>query len=231
MTKRLISKAELAKRAGVSRAAVTKVCKGKVNKAVIDGKIDLDHESVVEYLKSKAATKTEVISEESISSKSPTSKKTKIKPTNDASLKSENKPGVDSKKKYDPKDNALNKVLHLTLLELVTEFGTDWQFEGWVNGVKKITDIRYKNVQLAELEGSLISRELVVKVIFGAMENSNKRLLVDVPKTMARQLMAMGKAGEPIEDGEAAVRKVLSIQLKNVTTTAQRVLDDGTARY
>lgn len=230
MTKRLISKAELAKRAGVSRAAVTKVCKGKVNKAVVDGKVDLDHPSVVEYLKSKATSKTEVITKEPISSKSTNSKKTKIKPSNTNSVTSQNKPKVDSNKKYDPKDNALNEVLHLTLMELVKEFGTDWQFEGWVNGVKKITDIRYKNLQLAELEGSLISRELVVKVIFGAMENSNKRLLVDVPKTMARQLMAMGKAGEPIEDGEAAVRKVLSIQLKNVTTTAQRVLEYGTAK-
>ncbi len=56
--KNLVSKADLSTRAGVSRAAVTKACKGALLPAVSGNKIDLDHPLVSQYLKKREKAKT-----------------------------------------------------------------------------------------------------------------------------------------------------------------------------
>lgn len=45
-----VTRAELARRAGVSRAAITKACRGPLREAVASNGVALDHPAVVAYL-------------------------------------------------------------------------------------------------------------------------------------------------------------------------------------
>ena len=55
MTQVLISKAEFADRVGVGRSTVSEACKGTLGAAVVDGRIDANHEVAIAYLKKHKA--------------------------------------------------------------------------------------------------------------------------------------------------------------------------------
>ena len=200
--KRLISKADFATEAGVSRAAVTKAATKGLLAATVAGEIDIDHPDAIAYLKKKQAAKTKI--------------PTKKKPV----------PTTEETSHYS-KDAPLQKVLDLTLRELVEAFGTDKQFSLWIDARKVIEDIRYKQLRTAKEEGILIPRELVKTHIFGAIEAANVRLLSDTPKTLSERIFALAKAGGSKKEAEKIIKEIIGSQLKNVKTTATRVLKNA----
>ena len=213
-TKRLISRAKFSEEAGVSRAAVTKACAGALKDAVDGKSIDIDHPSAVAYIKSKRTKKTP-----------PPAKKAKRKAA--AKRKASGVPPPPSEPDDEPhysRDAELQHVLHLTIGELLKQFGTEGQFKAWLDAKKTIAETKIKELKVAEAEGALIPREVVKVHIFGAMEASNLRILTDTPKTLTRRLYSLAKSGAPMEEGEALARKLLADQLKNVATTARRIL-------
>lgn len=231
MGKRLITKAELAREAGISRAAIGKLCKSKPEGKLypaMDGKlIDLDHTLVVEYLKSKQSGKTSVGVKNTKSAKPTKSNSGKKTTTNSSDVtkdKTSDEKIQDKKNSHYSKDKAVQKVLDWTLREVIKEFGTDIKFEMWAKAVKIISDTRWKDIKTAELEESLIPRDMVETHIFGAIENSHLRLLTDSPKTLARRIFALAKSGDTIQNAEILVRELLSIQLKDSKTTAKKLL-------
>ncbi len=89
---------------------------------------------------------------------------------------------------------------------------------------KRSAEIMRLEIRNAKERGELISRELVRTHVFGSIESTNKRLLYDSPKTIARAVYALARNGAPIEEAERAVRDHLSSQLSAVKTTAVRLL-------
>ena len=188
---RLVSRAELARIAGVSRATVTELCKqGSLVDAVEGKHVDLDHPAARAYLERRG------VSPEDISSLA-----------NFGEGSSEDLAELAS-----------------ILSPLTERFGTEPAFKEWLDALKKIEEIREKRLKNEALEGELISRELVKTHVFGAIESSNRRLLSDTPKTIARRLYAAAKADEPVEEAEKVVRELISSQLRPVKDTAARVL-------
>jgi hypothetical protein len=212
---RLISKAEFATEAGVSRAAVTKACVGILKDAVDGGKIDIDHADAKAYILNKRKVKTP---------KKPAAKKTPKKtPTVKKQKKKKPEPEEPEEPHYS-KDKDIEHVLQMTISELITTYGTDAQFKAWADAKKVLSEIRLKNLKIAEAEGSLIPRDMVRLHIFGAIEAANLRLLADTPKTLARRLYALAKAGESIEEAESLTRSLMGDQLKSLKATATRLL-------
>ena len=204
--KRLLSRADFSTEAGVSRAAVTKAAKGSLKAATVGDQIDIDHPDATAYLKKKRGGKT----------KTPAKSKT---PKTVAATESDTS--------HYSKDAPLIKVLDLTLRELVDQFGTDKQFSEWIAARKIIEDIRWRQLKTAKEESVLIPRELVKTHIFGAIEASNVRLLSDTPKTLSERIFALAKAGGSKKEAEKLIRDIISSQLKNVKTTATRVLKNA----
>jgi hypothetical protein len=117
----------------------------------------------------------------------------------------------------------------MTIRELAERFGTFRAFSDLLGALKTIEDIRKTHLANEETEGSLISRELVRKSIFGALEEQNKRLLGDTPRTIAGRLLGMGAAGAGVEEAERVVRELISSQLKIVKSRATRTLREPPA--
>jgi hypothetical protein len=197
--KRLVSKAEFSTRAGVSRAAVTKACKNSLLAAMSGDKIDLDHEAAKTYLKSRTSKPTVPPTKKAITTKAD---------TGTHALDEEN----------------IQKVLDLTIRDVVDQFGTSAQFLDWLNAKKIIEDIRLKQIKTAKEEGVLIPRDLVKTHIFGAIESSNIRLLSDTPKTLTERLHALVKAGGTKQETQKLITEIVGSQLKNVKVTATRIL-------
>ena len=204
--KRLLSKADFATEAGVSRAAVTKAAKGLLLAAIVAGEIDIDHPDAIAYLKKKQAAKT------------------KTPPKNKPAAKAATHGAATGETSHYSKDGPIQLVLDLTIRELVEAFGTDKQFSTWIDARKVIEDIRYKQLRTAKEEGILIPRELVKLHIFGAIEAANVRLLSDTPKTLSERIFALAKAGGSKKEAEKIIKEIIGSQLKNVKTTATRVL-------
>lgn len=222
---RLDTRSGLARIAGVSPAAITKACKGALSEACVGKMVDLDHPAVVAYLKKKGVDPTAGRPKRSKKADPPTEsrprkrrKRRRRAPDPPATEEDD----IDLPGPNEVTEEEIEAYAHLTLDELVEKFGTAVRFAKWLDARKKISEIREKDLKNDETDGRLIDREFVRTHVFGAIEAGNRRLLGDAPKTIARRLYSLAKAGAPVEEAEAVVREIISSQLRPVKTAAAR---------
>lgn len=209
----LMSRADLAKRAGVSRAAVTKACKGAgaLVDACVDDRVDVRHPAAKAYLEKHGA-------KAPVRPKDPQVEAQKrVAREPDAALDSADPMDADELDRAEP-------YASMTLTDLIDRFGSRRAFKDYLEALKKIEDIRKTRLDNDETEGELISRELVRVKVFGALEAGNRRLLMDLPKTAARMVYASVKSGASVEEVERTLRGLVSAQLKPIKTRAAREL-------
>lgn len=107
-------------------------------------------------------------------------------------------------------------------------FGTARRFKDWLGALETIERIQEKHLGNEETKANLIARDLVSNHVFGAFRSLTQKLLRDFPKTSARRLYSLQKAGAPLEEAEAAVREMLSKQIKDVKARIERALKPPT---
>ncbi len=224
---RPVSRAELARLAKVSGAAITKACKKQLAPACLNGgRVDLDHPATRAYLNSKGVT-----------APGPTRKaepppKPATKATASRRKREEteaNAPETDEDRiraalVRGEKPEDIEALASWTLRDFIDKFGSIRSANDWLDARKKIAEIREKDLKNEERDGTLIERELVKTHVFGAIEAANRRLLTDSPKTISRRLYALARSGADIEEAERVVREIVSSHLKPVKTSAARVL-------
>lgn len=101
-----------------------------------------------------------------------------------------------------------------SLIRLVGEFGTDERFRNWLLATKLIIEIHAKNLQTLDKEKNIICRDLVRQHIFGSINDTNQRLLIDAPKTIAKRVSAHATDGGTMEDAEKMIRAEISKHLR-----------------
>lgn len=226
----LVSRAEFARTCSVSEAAVTKWCKNAGAPACVGKRIDRDHPAAVAYAQTHGVKPTAPAKPAKVSPPKPTAppskKGAKRRPDPPPPAPSDEPPPAPA---LDISEEEIERYERLPLATLKQLFGTAIAFKDWLDACKKIVDIKEKQLKNAETEGRLISRELVTTHVFGAIEASNRRLLGDAPKTIARRLYGMARGGSSLEEAEAVVREIVSSQLRTVKSTAIRNLREGTA--
>lgn len=115
-------------------------------------------------------------------------------------------------------------LLDLTFRVIAERHGSVEGFQDWLDARKRVGEIKRIEIQNATTSGRVVSRELVRAHLFGALDAANRRLLTDTPKTIARRLYALAKSGADLQEAEAAVRDLISSQLKPMKANAARVL-------
>lgn len=214
---RKITKATLAKEACVSRPAITKLCAGSLKPALIGQFIDIDHPLVIKYLNSKKKSKTVKVKKKAETTQKKPSKKESVNPPVNPNDELE-------EPSHYSKDNNIKNIMDLTLRKILAKHGTEDRFKNWVDASKTIKDIQLKDLKIAKEKQDSIERVLVKNHIFGAIEDSNLRLLTDTPKTLATRIFAIAKAGGTIDEAEVLGRELISKQIKNIKATAIRIL-------
>lgn len=208
-----ITKADAARRRGVTAASITKWAKKHPEACLDGGRIDADHSSWLAYLSDSDDTSTDDTDE--VAAETPT-------PTVVRSRERDPEPEPDDEDLDLESD--FDRYADLTLRELIERHGTKTGVRDWLDARKKIAEIREKDLKNAETDGRLIDRELVKTHVFGAIEAGNRRLLTDFPKTAAARVYALAKTGMPLEDAEKLIRELIGTQLDPVKETAVRVL-------
>jgi hypothetical protein len=225
--KRLVSRAELARHAGVSRTAITKACDGELADACEGKRVDLDHPAVAQYLARHAPAPTVQVKRARIVAPAPTVARP-IEPIEAAPGETPTSP--EKARQYlleQARGLEVDDLPGMTLQGLVERFGTAGQFVDWLDALKKIEDIRAKRLSNGETEGRLIERDLVHAHVFAAMEGCHTRLMTDTPKTMARRLYAAAKSDVPVEEAEQVVRELVGSQIRPMKTKIAKMLRDG----
>lgn len=231
MPPRTISRAELAKLAGVSKAAVTKQCAKGLAPACVGDRVDLDHPACRAWLAARGV-------------KIPKADRTPTKPKKPPSLPPPAPPKLDDyRKKGAGKPTATGpdhevpelefgvgspedlEAIAETIRPLLERFGTERAFRDWLLALKEIETIREKRLGNEEAEGLLIYREVVRTHVFGRIEACHRRLLGDVPKTLTRRVYALAKNGTAIEEAEATVRELIGSQLDPMKVAVDRTLN------
>ena len=119
---------------------------------------------------------------------------------------------------------------HLTVKEVGEVFGTDHRFKVWLDATKTIVEIEKQNVLLGQRRGSLVSRDLMRHTIFSALEEYHRRMLTDMPRTIAARVYAAARSDVLQAESEGVIQELMSSALRNVKETVVRLLgaeDDG----
>lgn len=124
-------------------------------------------------------------------------------------------------------DADLDELLHLTVGELFERVGSVGGFSDWLAARKLRAEVQRLELANAEKAGTLIPREPVKTHVFGLIDSTYRRLLSDAPKTIARRMYGLAKAGAPLEEAEREVREINSSLIKAIKATAKRQLDTG----
>lgn len=219
---KLLSKADFARVAGVSKQAIGKAMKeGGLKGAVVNDRIDMMHPDAVAYLKRpRPGSRRRSADQRGKKKPKPAPKQDRAKTSNGngAPLAPEltTDDGID-----------ISRYADFTLRELVDRFGSVRALKDWLEALKKIEDIREKRLNNEVVQRALISRELVKTHVFGFLDAGNRRLLGDTPKTIARRLYGLARSDAPIEEAEKLVREIIGSQLEPQKKRVSKLLREA----
>lgn len=239
MEKKPVSRADFARLTGKSRAAITKLAKGKLAPAMVGDRIDIAHPVAAAYLAANRSGAREPAATSPETDRAPTKAKKQRPavaraPTKGASPKRK-PPGRPPAPRPESEETdwgdevpegSDEEVAELiaTLTPLAKRFGTKRFFRDWLLALKDLEIIREKRLANAREEGLLIERARVQTHLLGIIESGNKRLLGDAPKTIASRNLAMAKSGASLEEVEKFVRDTMSSILTPVRDAVIRNL-------
>lgn len=236
----LITKAALARLAGVSRTAVGKAAKGPLADAVDGKKINVAHPLVIEWLSSKGATAPEATAPEAtVTQATPAKKKTATKKSKKKTA-AKSKPATTVSAAATPPNPApitvggydIEGLENLTLREIVMRYGSIDGFKRYVESLKSISDFNLRDMKMKAHRGELIQRDLVSGTLIPLIDVAYQRLVSDVPAAITQQIIARIESGgdDMIGDCEKIIRDAISRVLKNTKNSIMKteILNDGT---
>jgi hypothetical protein len=243
---RLVSRADFAKLARVTKPAITKAAKKQLAAAFVEDRIDIDHAAARAYLAARGVTGAEL--ERALGGRADDAPTEKPK----AGKKSPAKPTAPGRKpppvtrlppgpppEPPPKPRRVERQIPLpesmeeldefsdAIRPLIARFGTSRTFQDWLGSLKLIEEIQAKNLQNQETEGKLIARSLVETHVFGAIDALARTLLRDAPKTITRKLFPLAKTGANVEAGERIVEGLIGQAFQSMKAQAIKALDSA----
>jgi hypothetical protein len=163
---------------GVTPAVITKKFP-EAHPAVLQRKIDLEHEDIKLYIEQR---------------------KTKLG-VSELSLRLDKPPEIANSSVPAPprevsKQELPEELAALTLAEIVEKYGHLTAFKAHVNALKELESYRAKQMKFAKDRGDLIDKELEGNLIFEILEGLFKRLVQDVPLTVTQRVISIVKKND-----------------------------------
>lgn len=234
----LVSRADLARMLGVSRAAVTKRCAKSWAEACEGDRVDTDHAAIQEAAARRGVklpkpdrSPTKVAKKTTSAPAEPTAAP---KPFKSRGPKPTRVLPADLDPLPDQPDNEgsiedLDDLGRLTQ-PLLDRFKSAPAAREWA----KFENIREttlgRKLANAQARGAVFPREWVRVHLIGLVDGMTNRLIADTPKTLCRQMYAMARAGTPVEEAELMTRKLLSKQLAGVKSKIEKLVRNGIDR-
>ena len=102
-----------------------------------------------------------------------------------------------------------------SLRQIIGTFGSADNFKRFLECAKLIEVIEKERIATAVKKGQLVNRDALRVTLWGPLEMLNQRLLGDTSRTLGRQTVLWGKAGDTAEAAEAKIRKRMTTELAN----------------
>ncbi len=241
----LISKADLARIAGVSRQAITLACTTKFPAAVYGNQVDADHPDVVRYVEWRQRMGLREVEraiapaparpptsppEAAGSTPVPATEKPAIRPAASASAPAER---LEADESAEPHGSSIADDIarygDISLNALLSKFsgGVDLgdaanaerafgRFVRWLEARKRMSEIREKDLKNEEKTKKLIPREFVATHVFAFIDSVLKKLLQDTAPTIARRIHEAARAGVAVEQCEQISRDLIGKALRDL---------------
>lgn len=233
----LITKAELARRAGVSRPAIARATReGGPLHGALDGKrINADHHLIIDYLDAKAASGIPHKPAAPASGNKKTAQEKTVK-ARTAPKKSGASNPADSLES-DPLQPICDAVgmdvaeyEKLTMRQIVMQYGTMPAFKQHVAAAKDIAQFRKAELDTQIKRGDVVDRLAVRMAIMSLHEAAFSGVVKDAPEALTEKLIARVLAGGPDlrDDVKRMLRDRLGATLKKTKATTLRRLRDMT---
>ena len=219
---RIISKAELARWGGVSRQAVSKLCKpgALLFDAASSKGVDVEHPLVVEWL---GGHDVDQIPEPGQNPAAQTDQ-----PKTSTRKKTASAPRLPT---MPSPPRGVEDLENMTVREVVMRYGSVDGFKRFVESLKNIAEYQHRQLRVRQQRGELVERDKVAGVVFPLIEVAFSRLVSDVPEAVSKQVVARVESGGPetTADVVALIRDANSRVLKNLKQSAARLefLDDA----
>lgn len=230
---RLVSRADLARLLGVSRPAITKRCQGGWAPACRADRVNLDHPLIVAALAAKGVASpaadrapTDPAKPKGRRSALPTDragagKKKASKPTTPRPEPPRLPPQPAGAGSPDDLEELAERVRPLT-----ERFGTERAMHDWFLMLKNKEVIEGKRLENEAARRLRIPREFVTTHILSVLEDTRKRLLTDMPRTLAARLLSLSHAGGTHVEAEREVRAAVSSHLEAVNLKLKKTLTE-----
>lgn len=220
MEHRLYPAARIAEACGISRQGLNKFCREKCPDARHGNKIDINDPIMRAYMESKNAD----VSKQLLPADERTDPQATTPVSQRESKLSISRRGSGAANHQKKLTATQNKTVeqvdisdhgNLTLNELVSYFGSDENYRGWLQAKKTQVEIVEREIKVQEKTGEVVKREAMKKSAFGFLEEMNSRLLVDSAVTIATKIYAHCESGDSIEEATKTVREEISKSIKN----------------
>jgi hypothetical protein len=224
---RLLRKARLAKLLGTTKQALGQRCRRDPLRSAVmpNGAVNIDAPEMVVYLQQLGLTPDDLVQiDAGVPVKNAGRPPRAEMPVAMVMVADASKPTAPTPFEDLP---AAEELGPLTFNEIIARFGSRQGARDWVDIKHRLAATRKLELANAETDGKLIPREAVRVHVFGLIDGAFRRLLQDAPRTIARRVYAMAKAGEPVEKAEELVRDTASSVLRHVRDGATRVLREG----
>lgn len=234
---RFVSRADLARLLSVSRAAITKRCQGSWAAACRGDRVNLDHPLIVGALAAKGVPASVADRAPTKSAKPSPKRPTVPTPAPASPPKRSGKPtkGRRETVPLPPQPPGAGSPDDLEALAeyvrpLLERFGTERTMHDWFLMLKNKEVIEGKRLENEATKRLRIPREFVTVHILSVLEETRKRLLTDMPKTLAARLLSLSHSGGTHVEAEREVRAAVSSHLEAVNVKLKKALAEVARR-
>jgi hypothetical protein len=223
----LIKKIELSRLVGVSSAAVSQAIRaGKLDGAINGSLVDIDHPVAIDWIKNAKKRSKGYKNGKGKPGIKPGEKKKKhvsYKDKDDDNLPRQT--GQDIEERVNELPTDLRLLVDKSLRELIELFGTAQIMDGWLKNTLTLDKIYKQRIENAQKEGTLISRDVVLRGVVQPIDTAFQKLMTDFARQVARKVGPMAMAGRASEEIEMAVRDQMSDHLVKVKTSIEQSMD------
>lgn len=215
---RTLSKSELSRLVGISRAATGKAAKTHFADAITpNGRIDVDHPVVREWLEARGVNE---IPDSAKLTKPVPGKKAAVN-TYEKRLDPRRSAGIQTRVgDYDLKD-----LEDLTIREVVMKYGSVDGFKRFIESLKGIAEYKFRELKVKQQRGELIERDRVASVVFPMIDVAFTRLVSDVPTSLSKLIVARVESGGEgtARDVEELIINANGVVLKNLKKSIKKI--------
>lgn len=244
---RLVTKSTLARARGCTPAAITNALKGPLGAALVNGRIDIEHPAAVAYLSSPrqggrppssprpAAAELSPAEQRAqevararaagpLPGPPPSSPEPASAPVARVRRGRRGRGGGELMAPVVAADGVpTEELMQLTVAEVFARFGDQVAFREYTDAVYKIQQAIGQEQKNLRESGAVISRELVRKTLLGFLDSFTRRLLSDVPKTLAIRIRQTSDDSEAEREAYATLQALTKASVTALVAGLRRV--------